>query len=275
MGTRVEVWSESTRAWQATRDLFEEVEQVASRFRPDSELSRVNQDARERVTVTSLLGDLLACAVQGHEMTDGLVDAGVGAAMPAWGYDRTFAEIEPREVEPSPLPPATWRYDPRHRVLTRPRGVMIDLGGIAKGWTADLAVETGRALVVSAGGDIRSAHPDTVVKIDDGAGGIAASVCLGVGGLASSSTAHRSWRVGRRTVSHLIDPRNGRPVDSPVIAATATAGTAFEAELAAKVVLILGEDGLRFADRAPWVRSALAIWYDGSVYATSGLAVTA
>ncbi len=178
--------------------------------------------------------------------------------------------MEPVETpERPPLP--RWAY--RHGRLERERGTYLDLGGTAKGWTCDRAVENGLASVVSAGGDIRSARADTVVPIIDPWGEVVATLPLGRGALATSSQTRRRWKAGNHTVSHIIDPRTMTPTESPVLSASATAQTAFEAEVAAKVILLLGADGLDWVDKTPWVESALLVWNDGSVYGTGGLKV--
>lgn len=275
MGTRVDVWADDVAGWTETRLLFERMEQAFSRFRVDSELSRVNRNPRPEVPVSDHLGAVLEVAEDIRSATDGLVDVGIGGFVADWGYDRTFEEVTGLDAEPLVSPGVAWTYDPARSVLMRSPEVRLDLGGIAKGWVADLAVENGLALVVSAGGDIRSEHPDTVVPVDDGDGAVAARVWLGRGGLATSSSRRRRWRVAESEVSHLIDPRSGSPVTSPVVTATAVCERAVWAEAAAKTLLLLGAEGLAWADRTPWVTSAAAVWHDGAVYGTSGLEVAA
>lgn len=274
MGTRVEAWTPAEADFEATVDWFEEVEEVCSRFRPHSELSRVNRDSRHRVPVSPLLHEALTHAGEMRSLTAGLVDAGLGAAMIAWGYDRTFDEVAGLQEPPRSVPHEIgWDLEPGH--LVREPGTMIDLGGVGKGWACDVAVESGLALVVSAGGDIRSAHEETVVPILDPWGERAAEVTLGRGALATSSTANRRWKVGDAQAHHLIDPRTGRPTDSPILTATVVASTATAAEAGAKTVLILGEDGLAWADAQDWIDAALIIWHDGSVFATRGMELAA
>ena len=65
------------------------------------------------------------------------------------------------------------------------------------------------------------------------------------------------------------------PSVGPVLQASAITATALEAEAAAKAILLQGADGLAWADRQPWIRGALAVWRDGSVYATTGLEMAA
>jgi hypothetical protein len=63
------------------------------------------------------------------------------------------------------------------------------------------------------------------------------------------------------------------PTTSPVLSASAISETALKADVAAKVVLLRGAGGLDWADKTPWVESALLVWSDGSVYGTGGLKV--
>jgi len=270
MGTTIHAILDDGQDPRPVERYFEIVERRCSRFDPDSALSRLNADPRRVVEVPEDLGAVLEAAAELRDRTGGLVDIGVGAAVTAWGYDRSFTEMAHRgriEVVPARRRPR-WRID--GRVLVRDKDVRLDLGGIAKGWTCDRVVEAGLAALVSAGGDIRSDHPEAEVDILDPWGAVAATVRIGRGALATSSRTRRCWRTTDGEAHHLIDPRTGAPSDTPVLSATACTATAVEAEAAAKAILLRGEDGLAWADRQPWIRSALVVWHDGSVYATHG-----
>jgi thiamine biosynthesis lipoprotein len=273
MGTIVSVTSDDHAGIDATRRWFEHVERVASRFLPDSELSQLNDDPRDVVPVPVLLGGLLEAAVEARAKTGGLVDAAVGSAVMAWGYDRSFAEVGARETSPPAEPAPEWRIDQGR--LVRAPGVRLDLGGIGKGWAADRAVAWGTAGIVSAGGDIASSHPDCTVDVAGPEGDIVATIGLGARALATSSASRRTWLVEGRAAHHIIDPRTGAPALSPVHSATVVADTAVDAEAGAKAVLIRGRDGLAWAASRPWIDGAVVVWHDGSVYATSGLEVAA
>jgi len=273
MGTTVTVRTLRDDDIESARRLFENVEQACSRFRPDSELTNVNRDPAPAVRISPMLRRVLESAAAARQRTGGLVDIGLGRVVSDWGYDRTFVEIEDL-AEPPPLHRRPeWTLEDGS--LHRPPGVAIDLGGIAKGWTCDLAVDRGLATVAAAGGDVRSADEATTVEIIDPWSEPAVTVALGVGALATSSLTRRRWRVGGRDVHHLIDPRTSQPSDSPVLSASALTATAAEAEAAAKAVLLLGTDGLEWAERQPWVRSAVVVWKDGNVYSTTDLEVAA
>lgn len=247
--------------------LFEQNEQRFSRFRSDSELSRLNERRDTIIDVSQDLADLLDRASNARRRTQGLVDVGVGRALTAWGYDRTFSAVTDSVTAPKPTGPPSW--DINGRKVRRSRATAFDLGGIAKGWTCDRAVESHLAVIVSAGGDLRSSDPSLLVDVLDASGRVAAEVPVGVGALATSSTSRRAWQVAGSPVNHIIDPRTMKPVVSPIVSATVVTDTAVDAEAGAKAVLLMGVDGLAWAAQQRWIRNAVAIWHDGSVFGTT------
>ncbi|MGI9649338.1 MAG: FAD:protein FMN transferase, partial [Acidimicrobiia bacterium] len=271
MGTVVEVRTGREGDIEAARGLFERIEQVCSRFRDDSELSQINSWPGPAVGLSPTMAQVVASAAEARRRTGGLVDIGVGKTVLDWGYDRSFVNVKDLDLPPATPDSPTWELN--ERLLHRSPGIRLDLGGIAKGWACDQTVEAGLARMAGAGGDIRSADPATVVEIIDPWSRPAVTINLGVGALATSSVTRRRWQVGGRPAHHLIDPRTLQPSSSPVVSASAVASTAVEAEAAAKAVLLLGADGLVWADDQDWIRSAVAVWNDGGVYATTELEV--
>lgn len=273
MGTTVSVTAADDGGVAATRRWFERAEQQLSRFLPHSALSQLNDDSRTDLLLPPTLAEIFLAADEVRRLTQGLVDIAVGGEVIRWGYDRTFAAVVDRDEAPTAFALADWELNGAR--LRRSPGTRFDLGGVAKGWAADRALESGLADIVSAGGDIASRHPECEVLVDGPDGELVASVALGVGALATSSTARRRWRVAGRPAHHIIDPRTGAPAHSPVVTATAVTHRVVLAEAAAKAILILGASGLAWAARQDWVRSALVVWSDGSVYATKGLELAA
>jgi thiamine biosynthesis lipoprotein len=272
MGTWIEARGVTHAA--AVAELFESVEARCSRFRGASELTLLNEAPEREVAVSAELAEILDVAARLSDLTGGLVDPAVGGRVIDWGYDRTFREIRPDSGDGGGVwHGAEWAISGRS--VIREPGIRFDLGGIAKGWTADRAVTAGVANVVSAGGDVRSNDATTVVEVVDPWGSTAVRLDLGVGGLATSSTGRRRWASAHGAAHHIIDPRTGDPAVTPVVSATAVADTAAEAEAAAKAVVILGASGLAWAAQQLWIRSAVAVWNDGNVYATPGVEVAA
>lgn len=236
-------------------------ERVFSRFRPDSDTSRVNAAAGRPVRVTPLFAAALQEACGHAATTGGLFSPLLGAEVAATGYDVDFGRVPGRPARPLP-PPAEPRVviDHDRGTVAVPFGVAVDLGGFVKGWAAQrVAADLRRRGVprglIDAGGDVVAWHepgeaPWEVVIADPGSGTVPLGPC---GAVATSSTALRSW-TGADGVArhHVIDPRTGRPADSGCVQATVAAPDLATAEVLATCMLVLGpEEGpRRLADRS-------------------------
>lgn len=273
MGTEVIVVCETPGGIEAARRVFARIEQQCSRFDPTSELSWLNAQPAGEVAISPVLSSIFETANRLREATDGLVDPAVGKSVIVWGYDTSFDDVTDKPTAPASETAPDWSITPGQ--IRRPAGVVFDLGGVAKGWACDQAVESGIALIASAGGDMRSSTTEAVAEVLDPWDGRAASVKVGAGALATSSVSRRRWRVAGRVAHHIIDPRTGQPACSPILSASVVAARAADAEAGAKAVLLHGESGLEWADRQPWVHGAVAIWDTGAVYATGSLEMVA
>jgi thiamine biosynthesis lipoprotein len=258
MGTQVTVLlpQEKRHLAKSVWQLFSSWEAALTRFRPDSELSRLNARAGEDVRVSPLLFQVVAAALEGARRTGGLYDPTILAALVRAGYDRDFTGWEDGGNRPSPAspPPATWqgwrrvRVDPATRTVRLPPGCSLDLGGLAKGMAVDAALELLRKegaplALVEAGGDLATSGPppDTpgwVVALPTLAS--PSTITLHHGALATTGVGRRHWIQGDRWAHHLIDPRTGLPARSPLWAVTIAAPTCAWAEVAAKAAFLLG-----------------------------------
>ena len=167
MGTDVTVLALGGRsdlgAWAA--EAIERLEEKWSRFRPGSELCAVNDAAPDPVVVSGETYALVERSVDAWRRTGGRYDPTVLSAVVAAGYDRDFdavaAEGPGPAREPAPAPGcADIVLDPVVRTVAVPRDVAIDLGGIGKGYAADLVSRELRAdadgVLVNLGGDLRA-----------------------------------------------------------------------------------------------------------------------
>jgi FAD:protein FMN transferase len=244
MGCDVLVGGASTGERREVERLFAERDLMFSRFRPDSELNRVNGASATVVKVSPAFADMLAVALRAARQTDGLVDPTLGAAIEAAGYDRDFSELTPSADPAESGARGQWRsLRMRETLLHRPRGVRLDLNGVVKGKTVDdsLALIDGGGFV-SAGGDLAARGAVDVALPDGGAVRLS-------GGLATSSTATRRWLRAGVWQHHLIDPRTGRPCETPWQQVTVSAAACLQADIAAKAALLLGENGPRYLAR--------------------------
>ncbi len=242
MGTEVELLVEShgdgepRGAFAAVEREFERLEAILSRFRPESELSRLNRDGR--IEAGPDLLRVVTLALEARVSTGGLFDPTIHDALVAAGYDRSFDEL--------PLDAPCNRLLQGHRAgqvlvtgstIELRGGTKLDLGGIGKGYAVDRACEilaaTGPCLV-NAGGDLAVRGGSWPV----GAGGV--TLLLESGAVATSGRDRRRWRRGGEERHHLIDPRTGRPAGPGLRSATVVGSSAVEAEVLAKVAFLGG-----------------------------------
>ncbi|HEX4215213.1 MAG TPA: FAD:protein FMN transferase [Candidatus Dormibacteraeota bacterium] len=270
IGTRVVVLcTDATRvaaAAEAVAHVIDRADRAYSRFRRDSELSRVNESSGRTVTVGPLLALALDAALDAARRSGGAVDPTVGAAVRRIGYDRDFTllrEEGPLLLTVTPVPGWTEvRLDRAARRLWTPPGCRLDLGSVGKALAVDLGAASaataanGAGVLVSIGGDIAVGGEAPVegwrvlVAEDcrtppDGEG---QTVCVR-SPLATSSTTVRRWRRGGVDLHHLIDPSTGLPADGPWRTATVAAASCVDANTAATAAIVLGEGAI------PWLES--------------------
>ncbi len=235
------------------------IDEAASRFRADSELSRINREPGRQMRISRLLAQALAAGLRGARLTDGAVDPTVGSAVRLAGYDRDFASIladgPPIRLSVSHVP--GWKaiqFDEAARTVWIPPSVEIDLGATAKALAADLAAAAAHKAVgaggvlVSLGGDIAVAgepppegwavqiSEDSSAPIDDDE----ETITIQSGGIATSSTTVRRWTRGGVVLHHIIDPATGLPAAGPWRTASVVAGTCVDANIAATAAIVMG-----------------------------------
>jgi thiamine biosynthesis lipoprotein len=238
-----------------------EVDLAASRFRDDSEISRLGPTPTR---VSPVLAHLLREALAAARRTQGAVDPTVGAAMAALGYDRDIREVrlEQRDGRPvavvAPIP--GWR---RVRldgdVVSVPEGVQLDLGATAKAVAADTAaarvasrLRTG--VLVSLGGDLATAGPapeggwQVLVQDTDDDPACTLSLAAGVG-LATSSTVRRTWQADGESRHHILDPRTGRPASTAWRSVSVAASSCVAANAYATAAIVKGRPALGWLHR--------------------------
>ncbi len=272
-------WTAARAATYARRRL-ERWHHQFSRFEAQSELSKLNSDPRRTVPVTPLMARFVEAAVRAAAMTGGLVDPTLVTEIERAGYaqsldleqlgPRDLLQLPPRRSPGRPRPEAGWRkvkVDRRARAVTRPPGLRLDSGGIAKGLFGDvlaLTLGTHQSFAVAAAGDVRfggTAQRLRPVQVgspfDDS---ILHTFELVSGAAATSGISKRSW-IGRdgAAAHHLLDPATGRPAFTGVVQATALAPTGVEAEALSKAALLSGAE-----EATAWLPHGGLVVYDDS-----------
>jgi thiamine biosynthesis lipoprotein ApbE len=255
-------------ATTAVRDVLEDVDEAYSRFRADSELTRLNANAGRTIRISPLLATAIDAALRAARLTDGAVDPTIGRAIRVAGYDDDFSRISsPRPALPreraGEMTLRAWRVpgwqgirlDRGLRTVWLPHGVELDLGSTGKALAADLAATAalaavgGGGVLVSLGGDIGIAgQPPSggwriLVAEDsrarpDGDGDV---ICVPSGGVATSSTTVRRWSRDGLVLHHIIDPQTSLPTSGPFRTVTVVAATCLDANIASTAAIVRGE----------------------------------
>lgn len=235
--------------------LVRDLDEVASRFRADSDLSRVNRAPGRWTRVDPMLAAAVRVALAAAEGSGGLVHPLLGRQLVELGYDRTFRAL--REVTGVPSAPAPWAppLDAWREVgvsadaVRIPVDTALDLGATAKAWATDLAVTALESLlddtaVVSIGGDLRTVGGAWDVAVSERPDAPAETTVRLSGALATSSTQVRRWRRAGVVHHHVIDPRTGRPAHEVWRTVSAAAPTCVAANTASTAGIVLGADAI-------------------------------
>lgn len=258
---------------------------ACSRFREDSDLTRLNAGAGRWMPVGPALLEAVTVALRAAAITDGVVDPTIGEALVLAGYDRDFAAgptVRAGTVTVRRAP--GWRsvaVDAARGRIRLPAGVRLDLGATAKALAADRAADAARAtaaphapgVLVNLGGDIAVAGEAPPggwrvrVADDHRAGPDAGGPVVRVreGGLATSSTTVRRWG---EDAHHIIDPATGAPARSPWRTVSVAAASCVDANTASTAAIVRGDDAPAWlAERG---LPARLVAHDGSVRTVAG-----
>jgi thiamine biosynthesis lipoprotein len=246
-------------ACAAVQRELDAVDHACSRFRDDSELARINHAQGKSVAVGPVLLEAIRIALDAARRSGGLVDPTVGRTLRMAGYDSTFRVVAARDsstfrAEFVRVP--GWHVvelDENAATVRVPAGVELDLGATAKALACDRAATAAAAVaggaLVGLGGDLAVAGELPAggwpVRIaDDHAAPLdvpGPTIALSGGGLATSSTTVRRWYSGATSLHHVVDPRTGRPAESPWRTVSVAAGTCVDANVASTASFMLDD----------------------------------
>jgi len=230
MGTavRAEVWSEDRAAGEAAitavMDEMRRIDATMSPYKPDSDLSRINQRAaREPVRISREMFDLIARSLEVSKLTEGAFDITFSSVGYLYDYRKGVAPSD-GEIAKA-LPGINYRHvllDAKASTIRFARGgVRIDLGGIAKGHAVDRSIDILRRrgianALVSAGGDTRvlgdhRGRPWMVAVRDPRRrDGMVAVLPLADTAISTSGDYERYFEVDGKRYHHILNPKTGK-----------------------------------------------------------------
>ncbi|WP_020211003.1 FAD:protein FMN transferase [Gilvimarinus chinensis] len=296
MGTRVTVtlWHDNIdRGENLAAQVLDEMRRIDTQYSPyksQSDLSRMNReaattDAANPWGISGEMTRLLNKALYYGQLTDGAFD--ITYASLARYYDYRKGEQPSAEQRAQLLPAIDYKHvvldTEAHTVYYRHPAVYVDLGGIAKGYAVDQAIELLQEngvehASVSAGGDSRvlgdrRGRPWMVgIKKPRGGDGVAITLPLTDAAISTSGDYERYFIDDKgEWVHHIINPQSGKSAGE--LASVSIIGPeGFDTDALSTSVFVLGvEKGLTLINRLSGF-DAVVITREGKVHYSSGLA---
>lgn len=262
---REEKRKEAEETIQKARSIFAEQEKIFSRFDPESELSRINQNVGKEMTISKPMKEMLRLCLKFNKLMAGYFDPRVLDNLEKIGYDRDFQknDLNSQEEEIPSLDVFSHNLDEELKINYTKNTVLIsrrmDTTGIAKGYTVDkvaeyLQSEGWQHFWVDAGGDMfalgkRENNYSWLVGVE-GLENDAVRIKLENEGLATSGISRKRWTRGNQKVHHLINPLSPDEFSHDLKTVTVVAEKTVEADGRAKSLFLMGrEKGLEFANK--------------------------
>jgi thiamine biosynthesis lipoprotein len=284
MNTVFETSGLPTRLRAKTESWFAFVERSLSRFLPESELSRFNRTNGDPFLASALLYQVLADANRYFMQTGGLFNPYLGTLIENLGYSGSFETLIGEQIsiyEKNPLireaTDSPVHFNPGMQSVKLHKHVSVDLGGIAKGWSAhqlaQILKRDGAAEgAINAGGDItlwgtkERAMNIGIANPYQSEEDLLTLHIRGTAGIATSSILKRRWKDQNGNVhNHILDPRSRNSVVSDLTQVTVIAPNLIEAEVYAKCMLILGSKAcFQWLEKMNPSCAAITILKDGS-----------
>ena len=245
------------------------VEKVMSDYDPTSQLSGLNERAYEsQAKVSEPLFEVLTAAVEYSKKTDGAFDVTIGPVVDVWRK----AAKEGRKPTDEELAAAKEKVGYQKLLLDADNrtvkfaveGMRLDLGGIAKGYAIDRAIEAMKAGgavggMVDVGGDIRcfGQREDKTnqwlvgLQNPEVEGDLLLKLRLNDTAVATSGDYRRFVLIDGQRYSHIFDPAQSRSAQD-LTSVTIIAPTAMQADILATAVSVMGkEKGLKLIESTP------------------------
>jgi thiamine biosynthesis lipoprotein len=275
MGTtyNVKFWDDGSDELPSAPEIQRSIDALLARFdeqmstwRDDSELSRFNAvGAGEWFRVSPDTARVVARALELHEITDGASDVTVGPLLRLWGFGARADKIGGPRTAPSSaeIVQAQQLVGAQHlhareepsALMKDVDGLEVDLSSIAPGYAVDLIVAQLAATdipnaMVELGGEVRAVglRPDGkpwrigVQSLPSDEEAIAATLPLADLALATSGDFQNFHTVGGEKLTHILNPRTGRPLPYRGASVTVVAPTCFEADGLATALFVMGMD---------------------------------
>jgi thiamine biosynthesis lipoprotein len=245
----------------------------------------VNKNAPQPAELSSEAAQLVSEALRIADETNGAFDPTIGPVSTLWNISEEPRVPSAEEIAAA-LPLVNYRdvTVEANNVSLAKAGMMLDLGGIAKGYAADLAVQIYDeygidSAILNLGGNVyvygeREGGSAFRIGLRDPLGAqneYAAIISVQNTSVVTSGVYERFFESGGKTYHHLFDPETGYPTDNRLLAATVVCENSTKADALSTALFVMGiEKGLAFAEQTDGIE-AVFFTDNQEIYVTSGL----
>ncbi|HDZ76472.1 MAG TPA: FAD:protein FMN transferase [Candidatus Omnitrophica bacterium] len=260
MGTVVEITAQDKDAINAAFFEIERIDALMSSYDPDSEVSRLNKKRELKVSYELL--NLIIAARNFYDITGGAFDITIGPLVRLWNI-KEYMQMEPERIK---IPTQAQiekvlsytginfiEIDEKDSIIRlTDKRTRLDLGGIAKGYAVDRAIEILRqsglkSALVNAGGEIyclgKKAGRQWTIGLENPqkTDAFPEVFRLKNRAVATSGNYEQFFIYRNKRYSHIIDPRTGYPADNNISSVSVFAGDCLTADVLATAIFVLGE----------------------------------
>ncbi len=286
----VNLFAKGTR--EAYREIFERLREIEARMsanRDDSEIAEINRNAGiAPVRVHPDVIDVVSTALRYAELSDGAFDPSIGPLVKLWNIGSDDARLPAAAEIEAVLPLIDYRSvvvdAAAGTVFLKRPGMKLDLGAIAKGYAADeaariIAKRRIPSAIVDLGGNVlaygeKNGKESWRVGVQDPSserGSHIGIVSVKNKTLVTSGVYERYFEADGVRYHHILDPKNGYPVENGLLSVTIVADRSIDADGLSTSVFALGpEKGRRLVESLSGVE-AIFIFDDFAVRSTSGI----
>jgi len=284
-GTYLEVTSPDSRAAEIVHQEFKRLSNIFNRYDPNSELSRLNKTYNLPFSVSGDLIEILALSRHITILTEGAFDVSQGVLYSFWkslideGQIVTFPDQELiAKLKNSAGMEAIEIDFVKRTVSIKQKGLVVDLGGIAKGFMVDKAVSRLKqqginSALINAGGDMyclgkNRGKPWRIgIKDPEKLDSLLETKQLTNQAITTSGSYEQFFRFKDQDYSHLIDPSSGYPVNNSIVSVSVIAEEAVLADALATAFFVIGIDGIeKFLVKNPKTAKILVVVKGGSIF---------
>ena len=272
----------SDRLYQLIFDRLNEIDNEFNLNNPDSELNRINGAAgKTPVQVCADVSTVIEAALYYAEKSDGAFDPTIGPLVQLWGINTPNAKVPSQEEIEKKLSLVDWKKVEFKKngnastVLLKESGMILDLGGIAKGFAADeicsiLEKEKVKRALIDLGGNIlvwgnkpdgtpwkvgiknpydQALDPPVLLRVQGGTS------------VVTSGVYERYFEQDGILYHHILNPKTGYPVQNGLLSSTVVSSSSMAADALSTTSFLLGPEVYEklFDEAAVFIKSDMTV----------------